>query len=84
MLLPLKPICDRKFIRRNGTSLIYIPDEAACIPIALLTISATVIHDAHVFSHSFASSDYQAVKQRQDFSKSSCFDFLNFAVFKTR
>lgn len=24
MLLPLKPICDRKFIRRNGTSLIYI------------------------------------------------------------
>jgi len=24
MLLPLKPICERKFIRRNGTSLIYI------------------------------------------------------------
>ena len=24
MLLPIKPICERKFIRRNGTSLIYI------------------------------------------------------------
>jgi len=24
MLLPIKPICERKFICRNGTSLIYI------------------------------------------------------------
>ena len=24
MLLPIKPICDRKFVRRDGTSLIYI------------------------------------------------------------
>ena len=24
MLLPVKPICERKFVRRDGTSLIYI------------------------------------------------------------
>ncbi len=24
MLLPVKPICERKFVRRNGTSLIYL------------------------------------------------------------